>query len=228
MADIETAPVKLQVANARPEEAGRGIARLPRATIAALGVAEGDVIEIVGKRSTASVAVGPYAEDEGLDVLRLDGFQRANAGVGTGDFVTLRKAEAKPAQRVVLAPAQQNLRLQGSGPALQRNFMGRPMVQGDVVATAGQQRVEQGTMPPQLRQMLAAPAYALQEIRLTVVQTVPKGIVRIDANTEIELLPEYVEPKESRRADVTFARRRRAVLQNATAPPSLRGSEPAT
>jgi transitional endoplasmic reticulum ATPase len=204
LADIETAPVKLQVANARPEEAGRGIARMPRATIAALGVAEGDVIEIVGKRTTASVAVGPYAEDEGLDVLRLDGFQRANAGVGTGDVVTLRKAEVKPAQRVVLAPAQQNLRLQGSGPALQRNFMGRPMMQGDVVATAGQQRVEQGTMPPQLRQMLAAPAYALQEIRLTVVQTVPKGIVRIDANTEIELLPEYVEPKDARRADVTY------------------------
>ena len=204
MAENEKMQVKLQVANARPEESGRGIARMPRATFAALGLAEGDIVEIAGKRLTASRAVGPYPEDEGLDVLRLDGLQRANAGVGTGDQVALRKAESKPAQRVVLAPAQENLRLQGSGQALQRNFMGRPMVAGDIVATAGQQRVEQENMPPQLRQMLAAPAYALQEIRLVVVSTVPKGIVHVDAETEIELLPEFVEAKEARRADVTY------------------------
>ncbi|MBX9728238.1 MAG: AAA family ATPase, partial [Sphingopyxis sp.] len=204
LADSEVSGIRLQVANARPEEAGRGIARLPRAQIAALGIVEGDVIELVGKRTTASIAVAPYAEDEGLDVLRLDGLQRANAGVGTGDVVTVRKAEARPAQRVTLAPAQENLRLQGSGAALRRNFLRRPMVAGDVVATAGQQRVTPETMPPQLRQMLAAPAYALQEIRLTVVSTTPKGIVIIDENTEIELLPEYVEAKEARRADVTY------------------------
>ena len=204
MADSETVPVKLQVANARPEEAGRGLARMPRSILAQLGLAEGDIVELVGKRSTASIAVGPYDEDEGIDVLRLDGLQRANAGVGTSDFVTLRKAESKPATRVTLAPAQENLRLQGSGQALKRSFHRRPMVAGDVVATAGQQRVAPDNMPPQLRQMLAAPAYALQEIRLTVVSTTPKGIVHIDENTEIELLPEYVEAKDVRRADVTY------------------------
>jgi transitional endoplasmic reticulum ATPase len=204
LADSEVAGIRLQVANARPEESGRGIARLPRAQIAALGIVEGDVVELVGKRATASIAVAPYAEDEGLDLLRLDGLQRANAGVGTGDQVTVRKAEARPAQRVTFAPAQENLRLQGTGAALRRNFLRRPMVAGDVVATAGQQRVTPETMPPQLRQMLAAPAYALQEIRLTVVSTTPKGIVIIDENTEIELLPEYVEAKEARRADVTY------------------------
>ena len=52
--------------------------------------------------------------------------------------------------------------------------------------------------------MLTAPAYALQEIRLVVVSTAPKGIVHIDANTEIELRPEYTEAKETRRADVTY------------------------
>src|SRR3546814_641257 len=59
-------------------------------------------------------------------------------------------------------------------------------------------------MPPQLRQMLAAPAYALQEIRLAVVSTVPKGVVHIEAETEVELRPEYEEPREHRRADVTY------------------------
>ncbi|MDB5713481.1 MAG: family ATPase [Sphingomonadales bacterium] len=204
MADSETPGTRLQVANARPEDAGRGLARIPRSIMAAMTLAEGDIVEITGKRVTAARAVYPYSEDEGLEILRLDGLQRANAEVGSGDFVTLRKVESKVAQRVVFAPAQQNLRLNGSGNALKRSFAGRPLVAGDTVATAGQQQVDRTDLPPQLRQMLAAPAYALQEVRLSVVSTVPKGIVHIGAETEVELLSEYVEPKDSRRADVTY------------------------
>jgi transitional endoplasmic reticulum ATPase len=204
MADSEQDPKRLQVANARPDDSGRGLARLSRAIMNALGLNEGDVVEIVGKRATPARAVLPYPEDEGLDILRLDGLQRANAGVGSGDFVEIRKSESKPAQRVVFAPAQQNLRLQGSGEALKRSFGLRPLTAGDIVATAGQQRVDRSDLPPELRQMLNAPAYALQEIRLTVVSTVPRGIVHIDASTEVELRPEYEEAKEARRADVTY------------------------
>jgi transitional endoplasmic reticulum ATPase len=195
---------RLQVANARPDDSGRGIARLSRATMNALGLHEGDVVEIVGKRTTPARAVLPYPEDEGLEILRLDGLQRANAGIGSGEYVEIRKAESKAAQRVVFAPAQENLRLQGSGEALKRSFGMRPLTAGDIVATAGQQRVDQGNMPPQLRQMLNAPAFALQEIRLVVVSTVPRGIVHIDAETEVELRPEHVQPQEARRADVTY------------------------
>ncbi len=204
MADQESEGRRIQVANARPEDAGRGLARLPLTAMAALGLAEGDTIEIAGKRETSARVVRPYKEDEGLDVLRLDGLQRANAGAGAGDFVLIRKAESRAAQRVIFAPAQQNLRLQGNPEALKRVFFQRPLTAGDVVATAGQQQVERSDMPPQLRQMLAAPAYALQEIRLTVVSTMPKGIVHIDAETEVELRPEYEEAKETRRADVTY------------------------
>ncbi|HEX8653979.1 MAG TPA: CDC48 family AAA ATPase [Allosphingosinicella sp.] len=195
---------RLQVATMRPEDSGRGLARLPRALMTVMALKDGDVIELSGKRATAARAVGPYPEDEGLNIIRLDGLQRANAEIGSGDFVEVRKAESKAAQRVVFAPAQKNLRLQGSAQALKRSFGMKPIVAGDVVSTTGQQQVQRGDIPPELRQMLAAPAYALQEIRLTVVSTVPKGIVHIDANTEVELLPEYTEPRESRRADVTY------------------------
>ena len=202
MADADTPQRKIQVANSRPEDSGRGLAHVPRSLMAALGIGEGDVIEIVGKQSTPARAVGPYPEDEGIDVLRIDGLQRANAGVGAGDFVEVRKAESKPATRVVFAPAQQNLRLQGSTTALKRTFFGRPLCQGDIVATAGQQRVT--NMPPGIQQFMNAPAYALQEIRLSVVSASPKGVVHIDENTEIELRPEYEEPRDARRADVTY------------------------
>lgn len=201
MADEEPRGARLQVANARPEDSGRGLAHLPRALMSALGVQEGDVVEIVGKRATPARAVLPYTEDEGLELLRIDGLQRANAGVGSGDFVEVRKAESRPATRVVFAPAQANLRLQGSAQALQRTFFARPLTQGDVIATVGQQRQD---MPPQIAQLVRAPAYALQEIRLTVLSTTPRGIVHIDENTEVELRPEYEEPHEARRADVTY------------------------
>jgi len=204
MADDERKTKKLQVATMRPEDSGRGIARLPRGTMTELGITEGDIVELIGKRAAPARAVGPYPEDEELSIIRIDGLMRANAELGSGDFVEVRKAEAKPATKVVFAPAQKNLRLHGSAQALKRSFGMRPITAGDVVATTGQQQVTRGDIPPELRQMLTAPAFALQEIRLVVISTAPKGIVLIDANTEIELRPEYTEAKETRRADVTY------------------------
>src|SRR3546814_11476159 len=105
--------------------------------MAELGVTEGDIIQISGKRQTASRIVAPYAEDEGLEVIRLDGLQRANAGAGAGDMVMLSRVETRPAARVVFAPAQENLRLAGSANALQHTLFGRPLVRGDTVAPPG-------------------------------------------------------------------------------------------
>ena len=195
-ASVEERTVRLQVAPARQEESGHGIARLPKSALSALGALEGDALEITGKRLTVARAVAAYAEDESLEVIRLDGLQRANAEVGSGDHVTVRKAESRPAQRVVFAPAQKEMRLQGPSVALKRNFFGRPLLAGDIVATAGQQQVRD--MPPQLARMFNAPAYALTQIRLTVVSTSPKGIVHIDENTEVELREEFEEARLSR------------------------------
>jgi transitional endoplasmic reticulum ATPase len=194
---------KVQVANLPPADVGRGIARLPAKLMQALGLSDGDVIEIVGKSTTAARAIRPYDEDAGLDIVRLDGLQRANAGVGSGDFVEIRPAGSKAATRVVFAPAADNVRLHGSAAALQRSFAGRPLTEGDVVATAGHQRIN-ADIPDHVRQLLNAPAFALQEVRLVVVSTTPKGIVHIDAKTNVELLPEFTEKAGERRADVTY------------------------
>jgi transitional endoplasmic reticulum ATPase len=195
-AGTEERTVRLQVAAARQEESGQGIARLPKSALSALGALEGDVLEITGKRVTVARAVLAYAEDEALEVIRLDGLERANAEVGSGDHVTVRKAESRPAQRVIFAPAQKEMRLQGPSLALKRNFFGRSLLAGDIVATAGQQQVRD--LPPQLARMFNAPAYALTQIRLTVVSTNPKGIVHIDENTEVELREEFEEARLSR------------------------------
>src|SRR3546814_7477082 len=89
-------------------------------------------------------------------------------------MVMLSRVETRPAARVVFAPAQENLRLQGSANALKRSFFGRPLVAGDTVATTGQQRLPSGDMPPKPRQRLIATAYAPAEVHLLVVYARPQ------------------------------------------------------
>ena len=195
-ATLEKGTVRLQVAAARQEESGRGVARMPRSAFQALGITEGDTVEIEGKRVTAAIAFQAYAEDEALEVVRLDGLQRANADTASGEHVKIRRADSRPATRVVFAPAQREMRLQGPTEALKRVFFNKPLSAGDLVATHGQQPVQ--NVPPQVARMFNAPAYALTQIRLQVVSTVPKGIVHIDENTEVELRPEFEEPRDGR------------------------------
>jgi transitional endoplasmic reticulum ATPase len=194
--EVETGTIRLQVAAARQEESGQGVARMPRSAFQALGITDGDFVEIEGKRLTAAVAIPGYPEDEALEVVRLDGLQRANAGTSSGEHVTIRRAESKPATRVVFAPAQREMRLHGPTEALKRVFFHKPLVAGDLVATHGQQPVQD--VPPAVRRMFNAPAYALTQIRLQVIATVPKGVVHIDEETEVELRAEFEEPRDSR------------------------------
>ncbi len=194
--ELEAGTIRLQVAAARQEESGRGIARLPRSAFLALGIADGDPVEITGKRNSAAIAMPAYEEDEELQLIRLDGLQRGNAGTSSGEHVAVRKAKPKPATRVVFAPARPEMRLQGPTEALKRVFFKRPLSAGDLVATHGQQPV--ANVPPEVRRMFNAPAYALTEIRLQVVSTVPKGIVQIDENTVVELRAEFEEPQGGR------------------------------
>ena len=194
--DVATKGVRLQVAAARQEESGRGVARMPRSAFQALGITEGDPVEVEGKRITAAIAMPAYSEDETIEVVRLDGLLRGNAETASGEHVHVRRAQPRAATRVIFAPAQKQMRLQGPTEALKRVFAGRPLTAGDLVATHGQQPVQ--NVPPEVRRMFNAPAYALTEIRLQVVSTTPKGIVHIDANTEVELRAEFEEPRDGR------------------------------
>ena len=204
MAEVPTSTdtVRLQVAGAQTPDVGKGVARLSQEALAQLGVAPGAVIELRGpSNATAAIALPPYPADAGLGIIRLDGLLRANAGVGMGDHVEVAPASVKPATKVTLAPAQPGVRLQGRGESLLQTFLGRPLVAGDTVSTsvyrsAGPQEPIPG-LPPEIAQRLFGQqrAFGLQEIRLVVVQTAPRGVVQVTEQTEIELLPEYQEPR---------------------------------
>ncbi len=201
--------LRLQVAGANERDVGKGTARINKNVLDQLGLRQGDIIEITGDRTTAAIALPPYPEDEGLPIIRLDGLLRSNAGVSMGDRVDIGAAAPKAAKKVVLGPTQPNLRLQGNGRALLRTLLNRPMVTGDTISTSVYRREPgmNGTQFPEdiFRRFFEQRAFGLQEIRLQVISTKPRGVVKVTKDTQIELSEEYVEPdQEAHRADVTY------------------------
>ncbi len=201
--------LRLKVAGAQQQDVGKGIVRLGRGQIEALRLERGDVVDIQGKRGTAAIAVPAGPEDEGLDLIRMDGLTRRNAGVGIGDTVGVRKARWEDARKVTLSPAKADLRIEGSGDALRPTLLYRPLVEGDLVSTSILKEPRR-SMPVDFfsddffRAFFESPAFGLMEIRLLVSSTQPKGIVRVTEETEIELSPERIDAKERERAEVTY------------------------
>jgi transitional endoplasmic reticulum ATPase len=122
----------LRVADAYQRDVGRGIARVDPKVVDSLGLTSGDVIQIVGKKKTTALSWPGYESDSGKGTIRIDGYLRNNAGVSIDDKVTIRKIEAKIAQRVTLAPTEP-LRIVGGEEYLSQILEGRVLARGDYV-----------------------------------------------------------------------------------------------
>ena len=122
----------LRVADAYQRDVGRGIARVDPKVVDELGLTSGDVIQIVGKKKTTALSWPGYESDHGKGTIRIDGYLRNNAGVSIDDKVTIRKIEAKIAQRVTLAPTEP-LRIVGGEEYLSQILEGRVLARGDYV-----------------------------------------------------------------------------------------------
>ncbi|WP_048147867.1 CDC48 family AAA ATPase [Palaeococcus ferrophilus] len=198
--------IKLRVAEALKRDVGRGIVRFDRKYQRQLGVEPGDIVELVGERSTAAIVANPHPDDRGLDIARMDGYIRRNAGVSIGDFITVRRAEVQEARKVTLAPAQKGVLIQIPGEILKNNLLGRPVVKGDLLIASG--RIEDefmgGPFDEIFRSFFQAMPLGFGELKFVVVSTAPKGIVQITHNTEVEVLPQAVEMKEEAVPEVTY------------------------
>jgi len=119
-------------------DTGLGLARLDPVTLGNLHLEEGAVLEILGKRRTA-VRLGPADPKADPGVLRADGLIRRNVGAGLGDEVTIRAAEAVPAERVMLAPLYVPGMPHGPPPkgAVEGALRDRILTQGDIVIVPG-------------------------------------------------------------------------------------------
>src|SRR3989344_3632738 len=98
--------IQLKVAEAMQIDYGKRIVRLDSNARTILGLTTGDIVEIKGKKNSAAIVLPAHPQDEGLNVIRMDGILRQNTGVGLGDSVTVKKAAIKNAKKIVLAPNQ--------------------------------------------------------------------------------------------------------------------------
>jgi transitional endoplasmic reticulum ATPase len=92
------------VAEAKHRDVGKRRARIDPASMDRLGIEAGEVIELIGKRTTAVTAWPADEEEKENDIIRMDGQSRKNAGVGLNDQLIVRKIESKTAKVVVLMP----------------------------------------------------------------------------------------------------------------------------
>ncbi|MCD6473791.1 MAG: CDC48 family AAA ATPase [Thermoplasmata archaeon] len=122
----------LKVDEARSRDVGRGIARIDPNVAKEMGLVAGDVIVIEGKKKTACIYWPGYPEDAGKENIRIDGTTRRNAGVSIDDKVKVRKAVAKQAERVTLAPTEE-LRIVGAEGYLLQLLNGHVVTKGDVI-----------------------------------------------------------------------------------------------
>jgi transitional endoplasmic reticulum ATPase len=204
--------LKLTVAEARRQaDVGRGLVRLDEGVMKKLDVKQGDVVELVGTKTTGAIALKGYPEDKGLNIIRIDGFMRRNAGTSIGEKVTLRKAEIKEAKSITVAPTDPRVRFMAPGEVIKRNLLGRPVIKGDLITpTASEEPVHFGA-DSIIAQFFGSDFFGematplgLGEIRFMVTNTSPSGIVLVTDLTEVTLLPEAVEVKELKLPAVTY------------------------
>ncbi len=172
---------------------GVGIVRFDTRLMNEIDVHEGDIVEIEGKRKTGAVALRPYPADISLNIVRMDGYLRRNAGTSIGEKVTLKPAEVSEAKKITLAPAEKGVILQVPPEHAKRALMNRIATKGDIIAPiTRRQRMSFGEFFD-FDEMFSL---GFSETKFTVVNTNPKGITKITDMTQLEVLPQAVEVKE--------------------------------
>ncbi len=96
--------LELRVAEAPPDDAGKGWARLDTGDIKALGGVLGDLVEIRGARTTVARLTGTLSNHSGKKLIQIDGITRSNGQISLGEPVQVRKIHRKTAETVLITP----------------------------------------------------------------------------------------------------------------------------
>ncbi len=203
----EIKEIKLRVGELTEKgDVGLGIVRLDTKNMKKIGIKEGDIVEIIGTKSTGAIAVRAYPADIGLDVVRMDGLVRKNCGTSIGEFVTIRKADVKDAESVTLAPARPNIIMRVSGEMFHQNLLFRPVKTGDIIVPKPivKRMSREDIFSEFFGVNIEDLFYSFGEEKFIVVSTTPKGIVKITEDTKIEVLEQMTKPIEEKVPEVTY------------------------
>ena len=122
--------LSLQVAEALQLDVGHSIARIPSKIMYQLDLSEGDVVQIQAadkKEKAVALVKRAQSQDESLDIIRVDGSTRFNAGISLGEFVLLKKVVVNPAQSITLAPRQNVVFKDDPSHFFRHKLLGKPL-----------------------------------------------------------------------------------------------------
>ena len=215
---MEKKQVQLKVVEAQQDDAYKGIARIDMEVMRDLGVKRGDVVLIKGNRETVAIADRAYPADVGEGIIRIDGILRRNAKSGVGDVVIVSKVDIREAKKIMIAPAQKGIMVQGEPEQLRNGLLGRTVVKGDIVVLGGAQRrrdlmsEEFGDMSDifgNLNDIFGGMGFgdlggAVAQIRFLVVNVNPNCPVRITENTQVVLNPKAVDINDEKIPEINY------------------------
>ena len=174
----ESSPVQLRVAEAKHRDVGKRRARLDSRHMEHLEIQAGEVVELVGKRSTAVTAWPADEEEKESDIIRIDGQTRKNAGVGINDLLNVRKIDCNQAKSITLMP------LGDSSITVDKEFCdfvknrlkGYPVSEGDEISVV----------------ILG------NQMDFKVERVAPKAIVRIERPSKLTIMAEITSERKPR------------------------------
>ena len=174
----ESSPIQLRVAEAKHRDVGKRRARMDARHMEYLGIQAGEVVEILGKRTTAVTAWPADEEEKETDIIRIDGQTRKNAGAGLNDLLNVKKIDCRQAKSVTLMP------LGNSNITVDKEFCdfvkhrlkGYPINEGDEISVV----------------ILG------NQMDFNVQRVIPKVISRIEQSTRLTILAEITSDRKPR------------------------------
>lgn len=167
----------MRVGEAKQRDVGKKRARIGPDAMDQLKVTPGDIIEVMGSRTSCAV-VWPADEDEkSQDIMRIDGQTRKNVGASLNDIVKIRKATSKIAKSVVLIPVNDSVTVDKEFTDFVKNRLkGLPIVHGDEISV-----------------MILG-----NSMDFKISKTTPKHIVKIDRATNLTISTDALGDRKAR------------------------------
>ena len=162
-------PLQMRIGEAKQRDIGKKRARVGPQAMDFLKAEPGDIIEIMGSRTSCAV-IWPVDEDEKFpDIIRVDGQTRKNVGGTLNDIVKIRKVTSKIAKIITLTPLNDSVTVDKEYTDFVKNRLkGLPITHGDEIAV-----------------MILG-----NSMDFKITKTLPKGVIEIDKTTEVNISSE--------------------------------------
>ena len=169
-------PLQMRVGEAKNRDVGKKRARIGPDAMDYLQASPGDAIKISAKNTTCAI-IWPSDEDEKYpDTIRVDGQTRKNLGVALNDVVEIQKVKTVQAKTVTLMPINDIVTVDKEFTDFVKNRLkGMPLSQDDEISV-----------------MILG-----NSMDFKIKKVSPKGIVKIERQTQLTILSETSGDKKS-------------------------------